>query len=60
MDLSRLVSNVARAAAQKIYGKREDNLTLGKPTVVFHTQSEAEILIKEQIHVELKTLGLMK
>ena len=58
MELGNTVANVAKAAAQKIYGKRD--LQLGKPTVVFYTQSEAEILIKESIHVELKKLGLMK
>jgi hypothetical protein len=52
------VANLARAAAQKIYGKRD--LQLGKPTVVFYTQAEAEILIKEEIHLALKTLGVVK
>lgn len=58
MDLGLTVANVARAAAQKIYGKRD--LQVGKATVVFYTQAEAEILIKESIHIELTKLGLMK
>jgi hypothetical protein len=58
MDLGLTVANVARAAAQKIYGKRD--LQMGKPTVVFYSQAEAEILIKESIHIELTNLGLMK
>jgi len=58
MELETLVRDCSRAAAQKIFGKRD--LQLGKPTVVFYTQSEAEILIKESIHVELVKLGLMK
>lgn len=60
MDLEPTVANVARAAAEKIYGKRADERTLGKPTVVFHTQREAEILIKETVYVELRKLGLME
>jgi hypothetical protein len=32
MNLEPTVTNLAKAAAQKIYGKREQ--TLGKPTVV--------------------------
>lgn len=52
------LTNIAKAAAAKIYGKRD--LQLGKATVVFYTQSEAEILVKESIHVELKKLGLVK
>lgn len=58
MDLGLTVANVARAAAEKIYGKRD--LQMGKPTVVFYSQAEAEILIKESIHIELTKLGLMK
>jgi hypothetical protein len=58
MNLDATVANVSRAAAAKIYGKRD--LQLGKPTVVFYTQSEAEILIKEEIHLALKKLGLVK
>lgn len=58
MNLDATVANLSRAAAQKIYGRRET--TLGKPTVVFYTQSEAELLIKESIHIELKKLGLVK
>jgi hypothetical protein len=60
MNLEATVGNVAKAAAQKIYGRRADGRTLGTPTVVFHTQSEAELLIKETIHLELTKLGLMK
>jgi uncharacterized protein YunC (DUF1805 family) len=59
MDLGLTVANVARAAAQKIYGTRPTN-QLGKATVVYYTQAEAEILIKESIHLELTKLGLMK
>ena len=58
MDLEPLVANVARTAAQKIYGPR--GATLGKATVVFYTQSETEILIREAINAELKNLGLKK
>ena len=58
MDLDPLVANVARSTAQKIYGPR--GATLGKATVVFYTQSETEILIREAIHMELKKLGLVK
>jgi hypothetical protein len=57
-EMETLVRDVARAAAQKIYGPRQQ--ALSKATVVFHTQSEAEILIKECIHVELVKLGLVK
>jgi hypothetical protein len=56
MDLGPTVENVSKAAAQKIYGKRD--LHMGKATVVFYTQSEAEILIKEEIHLALRKLGL--
>lgn len=58
MDLQTTVATVAKEAAQKIYGPRK--LQLGKPNVVFYTLSEAEILIKETIHVELKKLGLVE
>jgi hypothetical protein len=58
MNLEPTVTNLAKAAAQKIYGKREQ--TLGKATVVFFTQSEAEILIKETIKIELTKLGVGK
>jgi len=58
IDLGSTVANVARAAAEKIYGKRD--LQLGKPNVVFYSQAEAEILIKEAIHLELRKQGLMK
>jgi hypothetical protein len=60
INLAPTVANVARAAAQKIYGRRADGKTVGTPTVVFHSQAEAELLIKETIHVELRKLGLLK
>lgn len=58
IDLGLTVANIAKAASQKIYGPRQQQL--GKATVVYHTQAEAEILIKESIHLELRKLGLMK
>lgn len=59
MDLGLTVANVAAAAAEKIYGTRPQH-QLGKATVVYYTKAEAEILIKEAIHLELKKLRLMK
>lgn len=57
MDLGSTVENVAKAAAQKIYARPQQ---IGKATVVYYTKDEAEILIKESIHLELRKLGLMK
>jgi len=57
MNLGPTVENVAKAAAQKIYGRPQQ---IGKATVVYYTQAEAEILIKESIHIELRKAGLMK